>query len=592
MRAIVSGHPYQRACLVGIGYFVAATSMIVLTRFEGGVAVLWLATALLVAELMTLSRDRWMPTLLACGIASFMATGLFGFGWVAAAPLVIVNIGEAVIGAALISRLGYRKTYLDSLSGVSIFALVGCCLATAISSVPAGLVVAGLTGMSATKEGLAWFAGHGLGTLAFAPIFTLLLSGEFSRAIKAANRRQIIEAIVLLAIMVVATLAVFTVNHMPLLFTLTLPLIIIAFVLDRTGVATAIVILTIIGGTETLLGNGPMSLAGETLTRQAQLFQVYLAVTVMTVLPVSAVLKQRKVIFRQLADSESAYKLITEAATDIILRLDMNGVISYASPSVREITGFEAAELIGRRPHDLMGAEDEAAVVAAYRQAIQQPDLPSSAEYRASVANGEMRWFEANIRGVFVDGVPTGWVSAIRDISQRKSLEFRLAHAATTDSLTGLGNRRAFDGLLDRRIDDRRSGAAPSCVAIFDIDFFKRVNDAHGHAVGDMVLETFAAAALRTLRAGDHVARLGGEEFGLILNGVDVAQASHICNRLRIAVAQDITRAPGGIAVSITVSAGLALIDGSKTRLQIMRQADDALYRAKAGGRDQLAIAA
>ena len=490
------------------------------------------------------------------------------------------------------TRLGHSRSYLDSLAGVGLFALLSCGLGIALVAIPGALVVAAVTGLPALDEGLAWFAGHGLGTLAFTPIFTLLLSGEFSRAIKAANGRQIAEAVALMSLMFAATFWVFSSDHLPVLFVLTLPLIIIAFILDRAGVAMALVILAAVGGAATLQGHGPIMLIGDSPERQAQLFQMYLAFTAMTVLPVAAVLKQRKNFYRQLTDSEARYKLITEAATDIILRIDLDGVIRYVSPSVHEITGFDAADLIGRRPHDLIGDQDEAAVVAAFRQAIAEPTLRSSVEYRAAIANGEMRWFEATIRGVFDEGVPTGWVSASRDISHRKSLEFRLAHAATTDPLTGLGNRRAFDAMLDRKIDDRRSGAEPAYVAIFDIDFFKRVNDAHGHAVGDMVLETFAAAALRTLRAGDHVARLGGEEFGLILIGADLRQASHICDRLRIAVARDITRAPGDIAVSITVSAGIALVDGSKTRLQIMRQADDALYRAKAGGRDQLAVAA
>ena len=582
----------MRAGLIGISYFIAASAMILLTRFDAGVAVLWLATALLMAELMTLSRDRWAPTLVACGCASFLATGLFGFGWAAAAPLAIINISEAVVAAAIMTRLGHSRSYPDSLAGVGLFALLSCGLGIALVAIPGALVVAAVTGLPALDEGLAWFAGHGLGTLAFTPIFTLLLSGEFSRAIKAANGRQIAEAVALMSLMFAATFWVFSSDHLPVLFVLTLPLIIIAFILDRAGVAMALVILAAVGGAATLQGHGPIMLIGDSPERQAQLFQMYLAFTAMTVLPVAAVLKQRKNFYRQLTDSEARYKLITEAATDIILRIDLDGVIRYVSPSVHEITGFDAADLIGRRPHDLIGDQDEAAVVAAFRQAIAEPTLRSSVEYRAAIANGEMRWFEATIRGVFDEGVPTGWVSASRDISHRKSLEFRLAHAATTDPLTGLGNRRAFDAMLDRKIDDRRSGAEPACVAIFDIDFFKRVNDAHGHAVGDMVLETFAAAALRTLRAGDHVARLGGEEFGLILIGADLRQASHICDRLRIAVARDITRAPGDIAVSITVSAGIALVDGSKTRLQIMRQADDALYRAKAGGRDQLAVAA
>ncbi|MFX4933461.1 GGDEF domain-containing protein, partial [Acinetobacter baumannii] len=84
-------------------------------------------------------------------------------------------------------------------------------------------------------------------------------------------------------------------------------------------------------------------------------------------------------------------------------------------------------------------------------------------------------------------------VSAIRDISDRKTMEMHLAHAATTDGLTGLGNRRAFDALLDRRLTDCAAGLGGGCIAIFDIDFFKRVNDQHGHAAGDRVLESFAA---------------------------------------------------------------------------------------------------
>lgn len=582
-----------RVCLVGLAYFVVAAALISFARFDHGVASLWLATAILLVELLVIDRRQWPITIAACAVASIVATGLFGFGWVAAPVVMIANIAEAVFGAVLLKRFGQDRSYMDSVAGLAVFVIVGC----AIPSAGLGLMVATLvnhaTGMPISTEWLAWFAGHSLGTIAFTPIVALVRGGEMARSFRQSTIRARVEAVVLMSIMALLCLAIFYQEHLPLLFLPMLPLTVITFRLDRSGCALALVLLAVIGGVASATGHGPLNMLQMSQSGRAQLFQFYLSITLLTILPVSAQLTQRKDLFRRLHDSETRYKLITESSTDIIVTLDRDGLASYASPSMFEITGFVPGEMIGRQLLDLIESNDAAAVSAAFSRVAADPSTTATVEFRGRVASGEDKWFEANIRAINDEqGVATGWVSAIRDISRRKSLELRLAHAATTDSLTGLANRRSFDLALERIVNGQRDDDDHGCVAIFDIDFFKRINDRHGHAIGDLVLETFAQTARSILRGGDHLARLGGEEFGLILAGTDIGQARQICERLRIAVASTATVTPEGTIIRITVSAGIATINGVESPKQVLRAADAALYRAKGAGRDQLAIAA
>jgi diguanylate cyclase (GGDEF)-like protein/PAS domain S-box-containing protein len=578
---------------IGVAYFALASLTIQLTRFDGGVAHIWIAAALLTMYLLRIETRAWWAPALACSIASFAATALFGLGVLAAGPLVIGNIGEALVGAAMLRALGRGEDYLDSLDGVGLFAL-SCGLVAPLL----GAMVGATTAVWTTMIGWPalyrdWFAGHALGMIVFAPVITLLLRGEIVGWLRDLSLRGKAEAAALLAAMAGTTFLVFAQSVYPLLFLPLLPLTIIAFRLDRAGVTLALLILVGLAGVLTAMGSGPVHLVPTSRAGHSIVLQIYLAVTVMTVLPVAAELKERRDIFRRLRESEARYKLITESATDIVIELDPAGVVRYVSPSVQEITGFTPAMLIGHKPHELLSGPDAQTFIAAHRRVRETPGSTTTVEYRGQDACGATLWFEANTRGIFDDaGALVGSVSAVRDISRRKSLEMQLAHAAATDPLTGLANRRAFDALLDLQIAEPREDRQGGCVAVFDLDFFKRVNDQHGHAVGDLVLQAFADIAQRMVRPGDHVARLGGEEFGIIITGADLDQAERICDRVRHAVSNGITRAPGGARVRITASAGIARINPAFSRHQIMMAADEALYAAKAAGRDRLSIAA
>jgi diguanylate cyclase (GGDEF)-like protein len=152
-----------------------------------------------------------------------------------------------------------------------------------------------------------------------------------------------------------------------------------------------------------------------------------------------------------------------------------------------------------------------------------------------------------------------------------------LAHA---DGLTGLPNRRAWDEALDDGIAAAARSGTPFVVGLVDLDFFKRFNDTYGHQDGDLLLQEAATAWRGQLRDADLLARYGGEEFGLIVSGVPAADALAIVERLRAVT-------PKGQ----TFSAGLAEWTGEERPQDLMRRADQALYQAKAAGRDRIVLA-
>ena len=163
-----------------------------------------------------------------------------------------------------------------------------------------------------------------------------------------------------------------------------------------------------------------------------------------------------------------------------------------------------------------------------------------------------------------------------------------LADLARRDALTGLANRRAFEEALRREVARaRRSGSALSVVAL-DVDHFKRVNDTHGHAAGDVALAEVATRAQRALRTEDLLARVGGEELAALLPGATLAAAAEVAERIRHAVCES-SIPVGTTAVSLTVSLGCASLDAEEREAApLLARADARLYDAKRAGRNRV----
>lgn len=165
-----------------------------------------------------------------------------------------------------------------------------------------------------------------------------------------------------------------------------------------------------------------------------------------------------------------------------------------------------------------------------------------------------------------------------------------LARLARKDPLTGLPNRRALDEELARAVARAARAGTPLSAVALDVDHFKRVNDLHGHGAGDAVLAAVAARAAAALRAGDLVARTGGEEFVVLLPGANLARAAEAAERIRAAVADEAV-VVGGIALSVTVSLGCAeLLPGDEGGRSLLARADARLYGAKSSGRNRVSV--
>jgi two-component system cell cycle response regulator len=164
---------------------------------------------------------------------------------------------------------------------------------------------------------------------------------------------------------------------------------------------------------------------------------------------------------------------------------------------------------------------------------------------------------------------------------------------AVTDSLTGLYNRRYMLSHLETLIARGEGASKPVSAMILDIDFFKSVNDTHGHGAGDVVLAEFAARIGRNVRGVDLAARMGGEEFVVVMPDTDVSAATMIAERLRHAIADEPFAIGEGGPLNMTVSIGVAASEGTgETSEKLLKRADDALYQAKRDGRNRVVTAA
>jgi len=196
---------------------------------------------------------------------------------------------------------------------------------------------------------------------------------------------------------------------------------------------------------------------------------------------------------------------------------------------------------------------------------------------------------DGTIKTAILGGVvlpQSGWiVVTFVDISDRKEKERIFRRVAEEDALTGLANRRAFDGHFDRLLDDAARDGSPVYLLILDLDRFKEVNDALGHPVGDAVLQEMARRIRQTIRTGDVVARLGGDEFGIVLHnwGSDT-DVDRVCEKLIQAVEAPVVLPGGNVAVGVSIGASRFPRDANDAH-GLFQAADRALYRAKRAGR-------
>jgi diguanylate cyclase (GGDEF)-like protein/PAS domain S-box-containing protein len=263
--------------------------------------------------------------------------------------------------------------------------------------------------------------------------------------------------------------------------------------------------------------------------------------------------------------------------------LTIEGRIVEVNSALCDLTGFSREELVGATLPWPFWPADAADDYMAFRSHIREQGGDTVA---VTLLHKDGSSFEAEVTARPAhnpDGSVLGWVSTIRDISERRRYESELERLATHDALTGLANHRSFQQRLDDEVADAVRHQRPVSLALIDIDRFKTINDAHGHLVGDQALEEVARRMSSVVRQGEALARVGGEEFAWILPESDGAGALAAAERMRGAVCAE----PFDPVGTVTISIGVAELDESHDRVRLYQRADACLYEAKREGRNR-----
>lgn len=217
---------------------------------------------------------------------------------------------------------------------------------------------------------------------------------------------------------------------------------------------------------------------------------------------------------------------------------------------------------------------------------------PWQFEYRVMLPLQGLRWRHGHARPQRLEDGTTVWHGLITDATERKRIENQWQALATTDSLTQLPNRHAFMTDLSAELSRlQRDSTRTAAVLMLDLDYFKSINDRWGHATGDIALQHFAGLLRRQLRQTDIAGRMGGEEFAVILHGADVAAAASFARRLQESLETTPVHPEGQAPFTLTVSIGIAAMYASDSTPELaLSRSDQALYRAKAAGRNCIEI--
>jgi len=314
---------------------------------------------------------------------------------------------------------------------------------------------------------------------------------------------------------------------------------------------------------------------------------------VVNVLTVSRDISRRKQFEEALRESEQRFRVIAEHTLDVIKLADRNGIHTYASPSHSAAFGWGPEHYLGKSIFLDTHPEDMARLQQAFVQLAMGKET-RSIDLRKLTANGSWVWMESSMTPVLDEKNDIKHIVIVsRNVTDRKRYEEQITYLAYHDPLTGLPNRRLFLDRLEQAIKTSRRSGEPFAVMMLDCDRFKTVNDNMGHDVGDELIKGFAERLQECIRESDTlsashtVSRLGGDEFILLLRNLrEVGNAEQVAERILASIRKPWTI--GNHIFHATTSIGIVYCSAAANyeSKDLMKQADLALYEAKAAGRN------
>jgi diguanylate cyclase (GGDEF)-like protein/PAS domain S-box-containing protein len=298
----------------------------------------------------------------------------------------------------------------------------------------------------------------------------------------------------------------------------------------------------------------------------------------------------RRAAERALHASEERLRAVMDHVVDAIFTIVPSGEIEGLNPAAARLVGNDQAALLGTPFANLLAGSyslEYAAHFDRYREQGSLQILGVTREVLGRRGDGSVFAMDLALSEMGL-GDERLLIAVARDISERKKAESQLRHLAEHDPLTGLANRRRFEEELSRQIAYGQRSGDPAAVLVLDLDNFKYVNDTLGHKAGDELIRRVATVIAERVRASDTLARIGGDEFAVLLRGADRDGARTAAT----GVLDAIRREPfvlEGQRVRVTTSIGLAMVGAEElTEDEVLARADQAMYQAKDGGRDRV----
>lgn len=298
---------------------------------------------------------------------------------------------------------------------------------------------------------------------------------------------------------------------------------------------------------------------------------------------------------RRLKQAETWFATLLDSVNDFaVISVDRHGIIDGVNAAAARQTGFTQGEMMNQ-PLDTLDSPETGSTASSAREqmAVARRDGWHLDEGWRTRRNGERYWCQRLVAARSEDEdsltrMISGYTVVLRDVTRNGSDSLKLKELLTTDHLTGASNRAHFFEVAERQRVRCTVNNQSIAVIALDIDHFKQVNDGYGHAIGDAALKTVTAVCKALLRADDTFARLGGEEFVVLLPSTDLIAAINLAERLRHAIGTT-TLHTDGTGPAITASFGCAATsDPTVTLTELLTAADGLLYAAKRGGRNRV----
>ncbi len=418
--------------MLGGGLYLALACLTLLPGLGDGapVSAIWIANAAAVAILLRAELRSEVPFLLACFAASLLANAVGQLPDVTAVIFSIAHLAEIILVLAL-TRLGGRaQPDMSRLSDLARFVWAGALVAPLASA----LVAVPMMGGSFAEwraGGLAWFLTDSMAMVLIVPPVLLLVDRLRGRLPPAPARP--LESAVLLGGGMVSAFLVFNQTHYPLMFLIQPITLLHAFRLGSLGSALNVVGVAVVAAATTFAGEGPIAAASGTSIAQMHLLQGFVAANFLTGLPVAAILAGRDRMVARLEEGKRQVDLLADNITDAILRFGLDGVCTYASPSVAEVMGVPPSTYLGRHISARLHPDAHDRAMAALRRLLDETSERERVTYRrmADAPDGSPVFLEADCALVRdpATGVPEAVVIAARDVTERVELELLLTRA-------------------------------------------------------------------------------------------------------------------------------------------------------------------